>query len=85
MQEHIASNFRYPELAQANGIHGRVLIMFYINKNGNLTNIKHRGPNKLWEQEAERIITLLPQLAPGLHNGKAVRIPFSILITFKLQ
>jgi TonB family protein len=85
MQEHIASNFRYPKQAQLRGIQGKVSIMFTIDKEGNKSNIRFRGPHKLLEQEAARIISLLPQLKPGLRNGKPVRVPYAIPITFRLQ
>jgi len=85
MQEHIAKNFRYPEEAHEKGIQGRVSIMITIDKKGKITNIRKRGPDKLLEDEAERIMKLLPLMTPGKHRGKAVNVPFSIPITFKLQ
>jgi len=39
----------------------------------------------LLEQEGRRIISLIPRIQPGMQNGKPVRVPFSIPITFKLQ
>lgn len=85
MQKHIAENFRYPESAQAKGLQGKVNIMFHISKEGNIINMKVRGPHTILEEEAKRIIQLLPKFGPALHNGKAVRIPYSIPITFRLQ
>ncbi|MCG2462861.1 M56 family metallopeptidase [Flavobacteriaceae bacterium F89] len=83
--KHIMKNFDYPEEAQENGIQGRVAISFTIDQNGNITNIKKRGPDKLLEDEAVRLISKLPRMAPGKEKGKAVDVPFSIPITFKLQ
>ncbi len=85
LQLHISKNFKYPGEAQKQGIQGRVNIMFTIDQNGDITNIRKRGPHKLLEVEAERIITLLPKMQPGVHKGKKVKVPFSIPITFKLQ
>jgi bla regulator protein blaR1 len=85
LQKHISKNFRYPEEAQKLGIQGRVSIIFIIDQDGNTTNIRKRGPHKLLEAEAERIITLLPKMTPGKHDGKTVNIPFSIPIAFKLD
>jgi protein TonB len=44
-----------------------------------------RGPDKLLENEAGRIIGRLPQMTPGKQRGRPVRVPFSIPITFRLQ
>lgn len=85
IQRHISKNFRYPVEAQEQGIQGRVAIMFLIGEDGNIGDIKLRGPHELLEAEAERIISKLPQMTPGKQRGKTVRVPFSIPITFKLQ
>ena len=44
-----------------------------------------RGPDKNLEAEAMRIIQKLPKMTPGKQRGRAVKVPFSIPITFKLQ
>lgn len=67
------------------GIQGRVLTTFIIDKDGTITNIQVRGPDKNLEVEAKRIISLLPQMIPGKQRGRSVRVPFSIPITFRLQ
>ena len=85
IQKHIRKNFRYPEIAQEMGIQGRVAVMFTIQKDGSIGNIRLRGPDKNLEAEARRIIEKLPQMTPGRQRGRAVRVPFSIPITFKLQ
>ncbi len=85
MQGHIMKNFRYPIEAQEKGIQGRVSAMFVIQKDGTIDNIKMRGPDAFLEKETARIIGLLPKMKPGKHKGTAVRVPFSIPITFKLH
>ena len=85
IQRHIARNFRYPEIAQELGIQGRGYVQFVIAKDGSITDIRTRGPDKNLEQEAERIIGRLPTMTPGKQRGRAVRVPFSIPITFRLQ
>ena len=85
MQKHIRKNFRYPEIAQEMGIQGRVAVMFTIQKDGSIGNIRLRGPDKNLEAEARRIIEKLPKMTPGKQRGRAVRVPFSIPIMFKLQ
>ncbi|MBL6669190.1 MAG: energy transducer TonB [Flavobacteriaceae bacterium] len=85
MNSHIRKNFRYPEIAQEMGIQGRVYVNFVIGKDGAITNIRMRGPDKNLEKEAQRIISKLPQMTPGKQRGRPVRVPFSIPITFRLQ
>ena len=85
INQHIRRNFRYPEIAQEMGIQGRVYVNFIIAKDGSITNIRMRGPDKNLENEAQRIISRLPQMIPGKQRGRAVRVPFSIPITFRLQ
>jgi protein TonB len=85
MNKHIRKNFRYPDIAQEMGIQGRVYVNFIISKDGSITNIRMRGPDKNLENEAARIIGRLPKMTPGKQRGRAVRVPFSIPITFRLQ
>lgn len=85
MQKHIRKNFRYPELAQEMGLQGRVSTQFIINKDGSIGTIQKRGPHELLENEAARILSKLPKMTPGMQRGTAVKVPFSIPITFKLQ
>ncbi|MGD1980565.1 MAG: energy transducer TonB [Flavobacteriaceae bacterium] len=85
MNKHIRKNFRYPEIAQEMGIQGRVYVNFIISKDGSITNIRMRGPDKNLEKEAQRIISKLPSMTPGKQRGRPVRVPFSIPITFRLQ
>lgn len=85
MNRHIRKNFRYPEIAQEMGIQGRVYVQFVIAKDGNITGVRMRGPDKNLEKEAARIIGKLPKMTPGKQRGRPVRVPFSIPITFRLQ
>lgn len=85
MNRHIRKNFRYPEIAQEMGIQGRVYVQFIIAKDGSITGVRMRGPDKNLEKEAARIIGKLPRMTPGKQRGRPVRVPFSIPITFRLQ
>ncbi len=85
MMNHISKTFRYPEIAQEMGIQGRVSVMFTIQKDGSIGNVRMRGPDKNLEKEAARIISKLPKMTPGKQRGNAVRVPFSIPINFVLQ
>lgn len=84
MQNHIADNFIYPEEAINEGIQGRVNAIFIISKTGAIINIRVRGPHLTLENEALRILGLLPAMTPGKVRGENVDVPFSIPITFRL-
>lgn len=83
--KHVKKNFKYPETAIEMGLQGRVDIVFTIEKNGSIGNVRMRGPHQVLENEASRIIGKLPKMEPGKQRGQAVKVPFSIPITFRLQ
>jgi protein TonB len=85
MQEHLQKHFSYPAAAADLNIQGKVFVFFLIDKNGEVTKIKSRGPDNMLEKEAERIIGLLPKMEPGKQRNKSVGVPYSIPINFKLQ
>lgn len=85
MNEHLQKNFRYPEVAAEMGIKGKVYVFFLIDKNGQVTRIQSRGPDKMLETEAERIISKLPKMIPGKQRNKPVGVPYSLPINFQLQ
>ncbi|WP_318309407.1 energy transducer TonB [Flagellimonas crocea] len=82
VQEHIKTNFSYPPAALEMGITGRVYVQFVIDSNGKVGGIEKRGPDKLLEKEAERIIASLPKVKPGQQRGKPVSVKYSIPINF---
>lgn len=85
IQEHVVKNFKYPDLALEMGIQGRVSVMFVINSEGRTTKVRSRGPDKVLETEAERIIGLLPKMTPGMQRGRPVKVSYAVPIFFKLD
>ena len=75
------------ELGSELGLSGvnRIYVRFKIDKNGNITDIGSRGPHPRLEQEAERVINLLPKMTPGKQRGKAVGVLYSLPIVFQVQ
>ena len=84
MTKHIRKHFYYPKYAFNRGIQGRVFVQFIIEKDGSISEIKTRGADKSLEKAALKIIKKLPKLIPGKANGKPVRVPYSIPITWQL-
>jgi protein TonB len=85
IKEHITKNFNYPETAIELGISGKVYVKFDIKANGKVGNIQYRGPDKLLEMEAERIIASLPTMIPGKQRGRPISVAYSIPINFVMQ
>ena len=84
MNEHVMENFKYPEIALEMGVRGRVFVLFNISSDGQVTNIKTRGPDKVLEKEAARIISLVPKMIPGKQRGRNVSVPYSLPISFTM-
>lgn len=83
--QHIQENFIYPKEALKDNIQGIVYIGYIINKEGKIEDIKTKGGAYILQREAIRIIELIPELQPAKQNGKPVKIPYSVPITFKLS
>lgn len=74
-------------IAQNTGLSGkiRILVAFEINTNGDVIEVKARAPHTLLEQEAIRVIKLLPKFKPGYQRGKPVTVPYSLPIVFEVE
>ena len=87
MMKFSAENIKYPVIAQENGIQGRVICQFVIEKNGSVTDIqvvRSSGDASL-DKEAERVIKNMPKWKPGKQRGKPVRVKYTIPVAFRLQ
>ena len=86
MMEYLQKELRYPESAKEKGIQGRVTVQFIIDKEGNVTNSKvTRSVDKDMDAEAIRLVKAMPKWKPGKQRGKAVRVKYTVPVTFKLQ
>lgn len=85
LDRHVRKTFRYPEIAQEMNIQGRVYVNFRINKDGTITIINTRAPDKSLDAEARRIIEKLPKLIPGKQRGRPTSVTFAYPIVFKLN
>ncbi|MDG5492865.1 energy transducer TonB [Psychroserpens sp. SPM9] len=74
-------------IAVKNGLKGRhrIYVIFKIGKEGEVFNVQARGPHPALEQEAIRVIKLMPKLQPGFQKGKPVIVPYSLPILFQVQ
>ena len=85
-REYVQGHLSYPEVAQENGIQGKVYISFVVEANGKISNVKVvRGVDPSLDKAAAAAVESGPTWTPGKQRGKAVRVTFTIPITFKLQ
>lgn len=86
LMKFIGENVRYPKESQENGVQGRVIVSFIVNKDGSLSDMEIvRGQDPLLDAEAIRIIATMPNWKPGMQRGKAVNVKYTLPITFRLE
>lgn len=86
LNKYLSKSIRYPELAIDNGIQGRVVVTFVIERNGKPSNVKVlRGVDPSLDKEAIRVVENMPAWKPGMQQGKPVRQRFNLPVVFRLQ
>ena len=85
MMSYLASNIQYPIEAQKNGVQGRVVVEFIVEKDGTITNVRvSRGVETSLNEEAVRVVKSMPKWKPGKQNGAVVRVRYTAPIVFRL-
>lgn len=86
MMDFLRNNVKYPEGAYKQGIQGRVLVQFVVDKTGKVRDAKVvRNVDELLDAEALRVIQAMPQWIPGKQNGKVVNVKYTIPLSFRLS
>ena len=85
--KYLSENVKYPVIAQENGIQGRVICQFVVNKDGSIVDVEvvRSGGDPSLDKEAIRVIKSMPKWKPGKQRGKAVRVKYTVPVNFKLQ
>ncbi len=82
----VQSNVKYPQIAQEDGISGKVILSFVIERDGKLTNIQVlQTPDRSLSEEAIRVVSSSPKWEPGLQRGTPVRIKYTLPIDFRIS
>ena len=82
----LGKNIKYPTIAQENGVQGRVIVQFVVNQDGSIVDpVVVRSVDPYLDKEALRVIKTMPKWKPGKQRGKAVRVKYTVPVTFKLQ
>ena len=85
MEQFINNNIKYPAEAKSKNIQGKVYVQFVVEKDGSISDVTiRRGAHKLLNQEAIRVVKLMPNWVPGSTRGKTVRVRYTLPITFSL-
>ncbi|PMC23907.1 energy transducer TonB [Hoylesella buccalis] len=86
LMKYLSENVKYPVVAQENGVQGRVVVSFVVEKDGHITDVKVvRSVDPTLDKEAARVVKSMPSWIPGKQNGSAVRVKYNVPVSFKLQ
>jgi len=86
LMQYLSSNIKYPVVAEENGIQGRVIIQFVVEKDGSVTDVHvAKSVDPSLDKEAVRVVKSMPKWIPGKQNGAPVRVKYTVPVTFRLQ
>ena len=84
--EYLAKNIKYPVVAEENGVQGRVIVTFVVERDGSITDVKVvKSVDPSLDKEATRVVKSMPKWQPGKQNGSAVRVKYTVPVQFRLQ
>lgn len=86
LMKYLSANVKYPEVSQKNGVQGRVVVKFVVEKDGSVSLAKVvKSVNKELDAEALRVVNAMPKWTPGKQNGRSVRVYYTLPVTFRLN
>ena len=86
LMSYLASNIKYPVVAQENGVQGRVIVSFVVERDGSISDVRvARSVDPSLDREAQRVVKSMPRWKPGKQNGSVVRVKYIVPVVFRLQ
>ena len=86
LMEYLHDHVKYPVVAQENGVQGRVVVSFIVERDGSITDVRVvRSVDPSLDREAQRVVSSMPRWTPGKQNGSAVRVKYNVPVSFRLQ
>ena len=86
LMQWLSQNIKYPVIAAENGVQGRVIVQFVVEKDGSVTDVHvAKSVDPSLDKEATRVVKAMPKWNPGKQNGSAVRVKYTVPVMFKLQ
>jgi protein TonB len=86
LMKFLSTHIKYPVVAEENGIQGRVIATFVVERDGSISDVKViKSVDPSLDKEAIRVLKSMPKWIPGKQNGAAVRVKYTVPVTFRLQ
>ena len=86
LMSYLNGNTKYPVVAQENGVQGKVIISFVVERDGSISDVKvARSVDPSLDREAQRVVKSMPKWTPGKQNGQTVRVKYTVPVVFRLQ
>lgn len=86
LMAYLNSNVKYPVVAQENGVQGRVVVSFVVERDGSISDVNVvRSVDPSLDREAARVVRSMPKWNPGKQNGSSVRVKYNVPVSFRLQ
>ena len=86
LMAYLQKSIKYPPVAEENGIQGRVVCTFVVERDGSVTDVRvAKSVDPSLDKEAVRVVSAMPKWIPGKQNGQSVRVKYTLPVTFRLQ
>ena len=86
LMAYLQKSIKYPPVAEENGIQGRVICTFVVERDGSVTDVRiAKSVDPSLDKEAQRVVSAMPKWIPGKQNGQSVRVKYTLPVTFRLQ
>ena len=86
LMRYLQENTRYPTIAAENGVQGRVVVGFVVEKDGSITDVRViKSQDPALDHEAVRVVKSMPRWTPGKIDGAAVRVEYQVPVVFRLH
>ena len=84
--EYLSKHIKYPVVAEEKRIQGRVIVTFVVERDGSVTDVRvAKSVHAFLDKEAVRVVSGMPRWIPGKQNGKAIRVRYTVPVTFGLK
>ena len=86
LMKYLRHTVKYPIVAEENGIQGKVICTFVVERDGTISDVKvTKSVDSSLDKEAVRVLKSMPKWRPGKQKGENVRVKYTVRVTFRLQ